>query len=142
MRVRLVSDAETESAAPGGRDSAALGLADHDGAFVGGEETAGYPEQCRLPGPVLPDEGVDLACAAVDADLTKRLYRTERLGHAPKREDGARGGNVVSPASRPGTRHRFDRSVPVSSYGATGLVGYIFLNRLLETRDVADASSG
>jgi len=26
-----------------------------------------------------PDEGMDLARAAVDADITKRLYRTERL---------------------------------------------------------------
>ena len=83
MRVRLIGDAETESAALGGRHAPALGLPDHDGALVGSEEAAGYPQQRRFPGPVLPDEGVDLAGAAVDADLTKRLYRTERLGHAP-----------------------------------------------------------
>ncbi len=88
VRVRLIGDAETEPAALGRRHSPALGLADDDGALVGSEEPAGDVQQRRFPGPVLPDEGVDLAGTAVDADLTKRLYRTERLGHASQREHG------------------------------------------------------
>ena len=106
----------------GGRNAPALGLADDDGALVGSEEPAGYPEQCRFPGPVLPDEGVDLAGTAVDADLTKRLYRAERLRHASKREYGAsmrvgtwltllpetaRRGNLASPAGPDSTSFAF-----------------------------------
>ena len=88
MRVRLIGDTEAEPPALGWRDAPALGLADDDGPLVGSEEPAGDLQQRRFPGPVLPDERVDLAGAAVDADLTKRLYRAERLGHASQREHG------------------------------------------------------
>ena len=98
VRVRLIGDAETEPAALGGRHAPALRLADHDGALVGSEEAAGDVQQRRFPGPVLPDEGVDLAGTTVDGDLAKRLYRTERLGHASQREHGgAHGRTLVRP---------------------------------------------
>ena len=137
VRVRLICDAESELSALGGRHASALGLPDHDGPLIGSEEAAGYPQQCRFPGPVLPDEGVDLADATVDADLAKRLYRTERLRHAPQRKNGAHGGNGVSPVSGPGSRHRWSgSSASGSSYG------YIFLSRLKGMSDVAEASIG
>ena len=64
--------------------------ADLDAPSSGCDEAARDPEQCRFPGPVLPDERVDLAGAAVDADLAKRLYRSERLRHASKRQTRGR----------------------------------------------------
>ncbi len=106
VRVRLVRHAESESPALGGRDAPALRIADDDGAFVGCEKAARYPEQRRFAGPVLPDQGVDLAGAAVDADVADRLNGSERLGDAAEREDGASGGGTLSPASGPRNRHR------------------------------------
>ena len=65
------------------RESRAGGAApDLDGSLVRRDEAARDPEQCRFPGPVLPDERVDLAGAAVDADVAERLYGSERLRHA------------------------------------------------------------
>src|SRR5438874_2723490 len=61
------------------------------------DEAARDSQQRRFPGPVLPDEGMDLAGAAVDADVAKRLYRSVSLRHAANgKHDGARG---------PGNRH-------------------------------------
>ena len=62
--------------------------ADLDDAFVGSEIAARDPEQCRLPGPVLPDDGVDLAGSALHAHPLQRLHSAETLGDALQREDG------------------------------------------------------
>ena len=84
MGVRLVRDAQAEPAGLGRRATSASVPADLDFALVGAEEAAGDPEQCRLPGPVLPDECVDLARAAVDADVAESLDGCERLRDAAK----------------------------------------------------------
>ena len=103
--------------------------ADLDGSLVGSEEAAGDPEQCRFPGPVLPDERVDLARAAVDADVAERLHRSERLRHAAKgQHDGGHG---------PGIRHCLD-----SASRARSSYGYIWCSRLSGMSDVAEASCG
>jgi hypothetical protein len=97
VRIRLIRDAETESARLGGRSAPPPTTADLDLAVIRGEESAGDAEQCRLPGPVLPDERVNLACAAVEAHPPERLNGSERLRHVAKgQHEGALG---------PGTRH-------------------------------------
>ena len=81
VRVRLIGHAETEPPGLGGGDAPAMEAADLDDSRVRMDEAARDPEQCRFPGPVLPHESVDLAGAAVDADVAERLYRSERLRH-------------------------------------------------------------
>ena len=81
VRVRLIGHAEAEPPGLGGSDAPAMEAADLDGPCVRMDEAARDPEQCRFPGPVLPHERVDLAGAAVDADVAERLYRSERLRH-------------------------------------------------------------
>ena len=98
VRERLIRDAETEPPGRGGRVTSPQAAGDLDDALVGGEEAARDPEQCRFPGPVLPDEGVDLASAAVDADVAKRTHCSVRLGDAAKGQHRRELG--------PGNRHR------------------------------------
>ena len=87
--------------------------ADLDGALVGREEPARDPEQRRLPGPVLPDERVDLACAAVHAHLAYGLHRAEALGDAAQREhDGGRGSGSRRHQSRISCRGQFRVQCP------------------------------
>ena len=81
VRVRLIGHTEAEPPGLGGGDAPAMEAADLDDPRVRMDEAARDPEQCRFPGPVLPHESVDLAGAAVDADVAERLYRSERLRH-------------------------------------------------------------
>ena len=68
---------------------------DLDGALVGGEDAARDAQERRLPGPVLPDDCVDLACAAFHARLSQRLNGAEPLRDASKRQhDGGRGSGI------------------------------------------------
>src|SRR4029079_16649972 len=114
VRVRQVGHAEAEPARLARGDSPALRAGYLDAAVVGGEKPAGDPQQRRLPGPVLPDERVDLPGAALDADVPNRLHCAERLRDAAESEHvrahvsarpisgagpgkAARGGNSVSP---------------------------------------------
>ena len=60
--------------------------ADLDHALVRREIPAGDPEQRRLPGPVLPDDGMDLAGAALHADVLQRLHCAEPLRDALQRQ--------------------------------------------------------
>ena len=125
--VRLVCDAETRAAGLRRRSPSPWAAADLDDALVRREKAAGNPEQCRFPGPVLADERVDLAGAAVDADVPERLNGSERLRHAPQgQHDGACG---------PGNRH-----VPTVYRSAS--YGYIRLISERGTSDVAEASCG
>ena len=97
MRVVLVGDAEPEPPRRGGGVVDEAAPADLDGSLIGREEAARDSEQSRLPGPVLPDEGVDLAGTAVDADVAERLHRSERLRQPANAQDvGVHG---------PGIRH-------------------------------------
>ena len=79
VRVVLVGDAEAEAPRRRGRVVCKALPADLDGSPVRREEAAGDSEQCRFPGPVLPDESVDLTRMAVDADVAEGLHRSERL---------------------------------------------------------------
>src|SRR4029079_9739551 len=86
---------------------------------VGRNETAGDPQQGRFPGSVLPDERVDLARPAVDADVPQRLDGAERLGDALHRENRRRHVPGSSSSPRPTWRAR---QTTVAG-GATGLWG-------------------
>ena len=98
MRVGLVRDAEAQPQGLGGRAGPRALSSDLDGSLVRVDEAARDPEQCRLPGPVLPDQRVDLARAAVDADVAERLHGSERLRHAAKgQHEGAHGPTTVGP---------------------------------------------
>ena len=54
-------------------------------------EPAGNPEESRLPGAVLADEGMNLAGAAVEADVGQRPDRPELAGDTRQLENGFRG---------------------------------------------------
>ena len=102
MRVGLIRHPETEPPCLGGRTAPPPAASDLDCPLVRMDEAAGDPQQCRFPGPVLPDERVNLARVAVDANVPQRLYRSERFRHAAQgQHGGARG---------PGNRHDFGSS--------------------------------
>ena len=64
---------------------------DADRARVGLDEPAGDPEESRLARSVLADEGVDLAGAAVEADIGQRPDRPELAGDPAQFEDDVQG---------------------------------------------------
>ena len=100
VRVVLIRHPEPEPPGLGGRAAPPLAASDLDGPLVRRDEAAGDPQQCRFPGPVLPDECVDLARVAVDADVAERLYRSERLGDAAHGEHGGGHREVTMPRAR------------------------------------------
>ena len=79
VRIGLVDHSEPEAPSIGGVSGVEPLTADLDDALIGSEIAARDPEQCRLPGPVLTDDGVDLACSALHAYPLQRLHSAERL---------------------------------------------------------------
>jgi hypothetical protein len=57
-------------------------------------ESAGDPEESRLPRSVLADEGMDLAGATIEADIGQRPDRSELAGDPAQLENGDRGGQL------------------------------------------------
>ena len=118
LGVGLVGHAQTETDRFGYGARCEGTPADLDGAFVGREQTARDPEQRRLPGPVLPDERVDLARAAVHAHLAYGLHRAETLGDRMQRQhDGGLGfGAARHSRAAPYNRTGFGICHDITSY--------------------------
>ena len=91
-------------------------------ALVGREVAAGDPEERRLPGPVLPDHGVDLAGAALHAHVLQRLHGAEPLRDALQRQDD-RGFGFVEFVDILGIASRFGLSALLAWYIVVEHVG-------------------